>query len=256
MNSAKLTAKIMEKWHVKVLSLAAAILIAVFFRMNSLETRFFSAPLIIHSSDELIPANPFASSVRISIRGEADGIQPILEEDIEAFIDLGRYTNEGAYRVPVQIRKKGSALGVEPLEISVLPIEILLQLEQKVTKNINVFPKFSGTVAEGYELTYQSLIPASVVVEGPRSVLDGHIEFFTEIINLDMRYDDFSIVINTINENPLITIHGNSMLEFRGSVSRIAREDRQERNPAQLHFSLNDHGNGFIHHNAHNGEEE
>ena len=228
MNRAKLIAKITEKWPVKVLSLAAALIISVFYRMNNLETRFFTAPLLIESIETLIPAAAYASSVRISLRGEADGIQPILEEDIEAYIDLGRYTNEGNYRVPVQIRKKGSALGVEPLEISVLPIEIPMLLEQKVTRTIPVYPVFQGIVAEGYELTNQSIIPGSIVAEGPRSTLDNQIEFITEIINLDRRYDDFSIMVGIINDNPLITIHGNRMLEFRGSIRRIVREEQTE----------------------------
>jgi len=226
LNRAKLLSKITEKWPVKVLSLAAALIIVVFYRMSNLETRFFSAPLLIESSETLIPANAFASAVRISLRGEADGIQPILEEDIEAFIDLGRYTIEGNYRVPVQIRKKGSALGVEPLEISVLPIEIPLTLELRVTRNVDVYPVLQGTVAEGFELRHQSLIPQTVVAEGPRSVMESHLEFDTEIINLDGRYDDFSIMVNIIDDNPLISIHGSRLLEFRGAISRIAREEQ------------------------------
>jgi YbbR domain-containing protein len=199
--------------------------------MSNLETRFFTVPLLIESSDTLTPVNSFASSVKISVRGEAEGIQPILAEDIEAYIDLGRYSNEGNYRVPVQIRKKGSVLGVEPLEISVLPIEIPLLLEQKVTHNINVFPVLSGKVAEGYELTNQSLFPSSVIVEGPRSIFDSHIEFNTETINLDRRYNDFSVMVNIKNDNPLFSIHGSNILEFHGFISRIAREE-QENNTA------------------------
>jgi len=225
LNRAKLIAKITEKWPVKVLSLAAAIILSVFYRMNTLETRVFTVPLVIEQSDTLIAVNSFSSTVRVSLRGEADSIQPILEEDIEAYIDLGRYVNEGNYRVPVQIRKKGTAIGIEPLEISVSPIEISLLLEQRVTKNISVFPAFSGIVAEGYELTYQSLIPGSVIAEGPRSVLESHLEFFTETINLDRRYDNFSIMVSIIEDNPLISIHGSRILEFRGSISRIAREE-------------------------------
>lgn len=231
MNRTKLLAKIIEKWPVKVLSLAAAIIISVFYRMSTLETRFFTAPLRIESSDTLVPSAVFASSVRVSLRGEADGIQPILEEDIETYIDLRRYTNEGLYRVPVQIRKKGSAIGIEPLEISVLPIEIPLFLEQKLIRNVPVFPVFSGTVADGFELTNQSIIPASIIAEGPRSVLENHLEFNTETINLDRRYDDFSIMVNILNDNPLISIQGNRIIEFRGSISRIAREEQEEGSP-------------------------
>jgi hypothetical protein len=231
LNRARLFKIITEKWPVKVLSLAAAVIISIFYRMNNLETRFFTVPLSIESSDTLMPVNSFVSAVRISMRGEAEGIQPILAEDIEAYIDLGRYANEGNYRVPVQIRKKGGALGVEPLEISVLPIEIPLLLEQRVTRNVSVFAVLHGTVAEGYELTNQSLIPASVIVEGPRSIFDGHIEFNTETINLDRRYDDFSVMVNIKNDNPLLSIHGSNMLEFRGSINRIVREEETGNQP-------------------------
>jgi len=229
LNRTKLLELITEKWPIKVLSLSAAILISVFYRMSTLETRFFTAPIQIESSEILVPADVFASSVRVSLRGEADGIHQILEEDIEAYIDLGRYTAEGSYRVPVQIRKKGSALGIEPLGISILPAEIQVTLEQKIMRNIPVFPELSGTVAEGYELTYQSLIPGSVVIEGPRSVLDSRIVFNTETINLDRRYDDFTVMVNIINNNPLITIQGSRMLEFRGFINRIAREEQSVR---------------------------
>ena len=224
MNKAKLLSLITEKWPVKVLSLAAALLVSIFYRMSNLETRFFSAPLIIEESDSLIPANSFTSSVIISLRGEAEGIHQILDEDIEAYIELDRYVNEGNYKVPVHIRKKGSALGIEPLQISVVPIEIPLSLEQKIIKTVSVYPVFQGTVADGFELTYQALFPASVVAQGPRSILDSHIGFYTEIINLDRRYDDFSIMVNIINNNPLISIHGSQMIEFRGTIRRIVRE--------------------------------
>ncbi|WP_461248288.1 CdaR family protein [Treponema sp. R6D11] len=227
MNRSGFFAKITEKWPVKVLSLAAAIIIAIFYRMNSLETRFFTVPLLIESSDSLSPANSFPRSVKISARGEAEGIQPILAEDIEAYIDLGRYENEGTYRVPVQIRKKGRALGVEPLEISVIPVDIPLLLEDKITRNVSVFPVIRGSAAEGYELTNQSLTPSSVIVEGPRSLIDNRIEFNTETIDLDGRYEDFSIMVNIKNDNPLLSIHGSNILEFRGYISRIARETHE-----------------------------
>jgi len=227
LNRTRLFTIITEKWPVKVLSLAAAVIIAIFYRMNSLETRFLTVPLLIESSDTLLPANSFARSVKISVRGEAEGIQPILAEDIEAYIDLARYTNEGNYRVPIQIRKKGTALGVEPLEISVVPVDILLTLEQRMTRNVSVFPVLRGSTAEGYELTNQSLTPASVIVEGPRSIMDGRIEFNTEAIDLDRRYEDFSVIVNIKNDNPLLFIHGSNIAEFKGYISRIARDEHE-----------------------------
>jgi len=227
LNRSRLFTVITEKWHVKVLSLAAAIIIAIFYRMSSLEMRFFTVPLVVESNDVLLPANSFPRSVKITMRGEAEGIQPILAEDIEAFIDLEKYSYEGNYRVPIQIRKKGTALGVEPLELSVVPVDIQLTLEEKMTRNISVFPVLRGTVAEGYELTSQSLTPSSITVEGPRSLIEGHIEFDTEAIDLDRRHENFSIMVNIKNDNPLLSVHGSNILEFRGTINRISREEHE-----------------------------
>ena len=220
----KFISKLIEKWPVKILSLAAALIISIFYRMNTLETRFFSTPLQIEANESLIPINSHSTAVRISLRGESDQIQPILEEDIEAYIDLERFSNEGTYRVPVQIRKKGSALGIEPLEISVLPVEITIVLEQKITRSIPIFPVFSGTIASGYELTNQQIIPDRVTAEGPRRELENKVEFNTEIIDLDRRYENFTSRVNIIIDNPLINIHGDKMIEYHATINRIVRD--------------------------------
>jgi YbbR domain-containing protein len=224
----KLLSKITDKWPVKILSLAAALVISIFFRMNTLETRFFSVPLHVETSEILVSSSSILSSVRVSLRGESDIIQQILEDDIEAFIDLGRYSNEGTYRVPVQIRKKNSALGITPLEISVLPIEIPLDLEQKTRRSFPIFPVFLGTVAPGFELSSQQIIPEMIIAEGPRSILENLSGFNTEIIDLDRRYENFSVRVNIINNDPLIFIQGDRMIEYRGAINRIVRGNIRE----------------------------
>ena len=216
--------KITEKWPIKVLSVAAALVLMIFYRMNTLETRFFSAPLNVQGNERLLPSNTYAQNIRVSLRGEANNIYPILEEDIEVFIDLSRYTNEGVYRAPVQIRRTGSARGVEALEISVDPIEIPIRLEEKVSKHIPVVPVFGGTIAEGYELTSQSIIPTSVIAEGPRSSLESIHLFNTGTIDLEGRFDDFSVFVNILNNDPLIIIYGTRMVEYRGTINRRPHE--------------------------------
>ena len=231
MNSRQFLVKITEKWPVKVLSVAAALLLSVFHRINTLESRFLSAPLRIEANDTLVPASSFTQIVRVSLRGEGNSIYPILDDDIEAYIDLKKYANEGLYRVPVQIRKKGSAVGVEPLEISVEPMEIAINLENRLSRNINIMPVFHGNVADGYELANQSITPTIVIAEGPRSSMELLYEFYTGTIDLDGRFQDFSVMVNIINDNPLIQIHGNRMVEYRGVIKRIVRTV-QVNNPA------------------------
>jgi YbbR domain-containing protein len=219
----KLLERITEKWPVKVLSVAAALVISVFYRMHTLESRSFSVPLRVETNNTLVPASSFPQVIRISLRGEANNISTIAEEDIEAYIDLGRYTNEGSYRIPVKIQKRGSALGVEPLEISVEPAEILIKLENRISRSVNVYPIFHGAVAEGFELIDEYIIPDSIIAEGPRSRMESLIEFNTTIVNLDERDENFSVMVNIINNDPFIIIRGNRMIEYQGIIRMITR---------------------------------
>jgi len=223
LNSGKFLAKLTDRWHIKVLSLIAALVISVFHRINTLETRYFPVPLRIVSDGKLVPASTYAHIVKLGVRGESNDINSIVEDDIEAFIDLNKYTDEGTYRIPVQIHRKGSALGLEPLEISVDPIEINVLLEDKISHYVNVSPVIRGNVAEGYELTSQFIIPTTVTADGPRSAMEVLYEFDTGIIDLEGRFEDFSVIVNIINNNPLINIRGNNMLEYRGTIRRIPR---------------------------------
>jgi YbbR domain-containing protein len=218
--------RITDKWPVKILSVAAALLISVLYKMNTLETRFFPVPLRIESDSILVPASSYPQAVKIGLRGESSSIFPILEEDIEAYIDLSKYSFEDSYRIPIQIRKKGSAIGIEPLEITVEPVDIFVRLENKTTRTIKISPFFRGSIAEGYEMTSQLIIPSEIIAEGPRSNVNALYEFNTGPIDLDGRYENFSVMINIINNDPLIVTHGSRMVEYQGTIQQIAVKTR------------------------------
>jgi YbbR domain-containing protein len=223
LNGGQLLVKITEKWPAKILSLAAALIIFVFYRLSTLETRVLTIPLKVEAAESLIPENYLAHTVRVTLRGEINNILTITENDIEAYIDLNRYVKEGTYRIPIQIRKAGNALAVEPLEISITPAAINLTLEEKITRYIDVYPILSGDIASGYEIKSQFIIPESVIAEGPRSSLDKLKEFSTNTIDLDGRSGDFTILVPIKNDNPNITIHGSKLIEYNCTISRIER---------------------------------
>jgi hypothetical protein len=70
-------------------------------------------------------------------------------------------------------------------------------------------------------MTSQSITPAFVTAEGPRNVLNSQHEFATNTIELDGRNENFSLLVNIINDNPLITIHGNKMIEYSAVIRPI-----------------------------------
>jgi hypothetical protein len=220
LNHSQILAGLAKNWLAKVLSIALAIVLFAFHRLGSLEDRFFSVPLNVELSSSLVPASSYTRIVRITLRGDATSIYPILEDDIEAYIDLRNHTAPGLYRAPVQIRKKGTALGVEPLEISVDPMEISLELDQKMSKYVPLSANLRGGVQAGYNLISYTLTPAQVVVDGPLTLLGSITELSTDYIDLDDRNEDFSATVKILNRDPLLVIRGNGAAEFRGFVRR------------------------------------
>jgi hypothetical protein len=220
-NGRKLLALAVERWPAKVLSIALALILFAIHRMSLLEDRFFSTPLHIEVHSNMIPASSYPRMIRVSLRGEANSIYPILEDDIETYLDMTRHTEEGTYRAAVLVRKKGTALGVEPLEISVDPLEILLELEQRVSKYVPLTPNFQGYPEQGYELVSYSLTPAQVAVEGPRRRMANLSELFTDTIELGGRSEDFVTTVRILNRDSLLLIRGDGMAEFRGFVKKL-----------------------------------
>jgi hypothetical protein len=221
-SSGTILAMIAKNWHVKALSVALAIILFVFHRTSLLENRFFSVPLRVELNGNLVPASSYPRMVRITLRGEANSIYPILEDDIDAYLDLtpARYNIEGRHRAPVKIRKEGTALGVEPLEIEVDPPEVSIELDRKISKYVPLMANLQGKVAEGYELVSYTLTPTQVVVDGPLRLMSSLSEISTDVIELGGRTDDFTTTVHIMNRDPLLVIRGDGITEFRGLVRK------------------------------------
>ena len=211
----------MENWPAKVLCIGLAIILFIYHRLSTLERRFFSVPLNVEHMSSLLPSSSYPRMVRVSLRGEADSIFPIMEDDIEVYIDMDIYNMPGTYTVPVQWRKKGTAQGVEPLQITVDPMEITLSLDLKISKFVPLSASLRGQVESGYTMTSYSLNPTQVIIDGPAELMGGISGLYTEPVDLDGRSGDFSVIVNILNRDPLIVIRGNGITEFRGNISQI-----------------------------------
>ncbi|MDR0399855.1 MAG: hypothetical protein LBH51_02810 [Treponema sp.] len=234
--------KLAENWVPKVLSIALALVIFMFHRLNTLETRFFSIPLILDIPAHLCPSSSYVRMVRVSLRGDANNIQPVQDDDIEAYLDLQGYESPGSYHAPIKLRKKGTALGVEPLELTVDPVAINIDLDYKQNKYVPLTANIEGSPEPGFDLVSHTLSPTQVVLEGPSSLLDNVFELYTDVIDLNGRNADFSVTVAILNRDPLLTIRGNGMTEFKGFVH--ARVD--VRNFGNLPITLSFLGPGLL----------
>jgi YbbR domain-containing protein len=214
LNIKKIILGLAENWPAKVLSVALAIMLFVFNQMSTLTTRTLSVPLTVETGYTMVPGSTYPRTVRVRLRGEDEGIKLITDSDIEAYVDFSRYETEGLYRAPVQVRKKGSALAIEPLEITVNPLEISVNLDRRINKTLSLSASIRGNPAPGFDMISHSISPGEIVVSGPSGVLGSITEIKTEPIDIEGRSGDFSIIVNIANPNPLFVIMGESTVEF------------------------------------------
>lgn len=179
-----LSGLVFNNWHVKVLSLIAAILIVYFNSINTLEERVLAVPLEARLSADYLPIEQIPASVRITLRGESDDIVNITNEDIAAFVDFSSFRSSGSHSAAVQVERKQNALTVDPLQITSEPTQISIDLAERAVREVEVRADVRGALAVGYELTQVSIDPSPVTISGPINALDNLTEVTTQRISI------------------------------------------------------------------------
>lgn len=220
MNIQNLIDKTIENWPAKIICLTLALLLFLFYRMSTLEERFFSIPLEIENNGTMVPASLYPRMIKISLRGEMDSIYPIQENDVGVFVDLGAITKEGEYQLPVQTRLLGTALGIDPLEVSVEPSQITMRVEHRLVKKAAVIPSFKGYPEAGYEFNGYTVRPSILEIDGPRSAIENISELLTEPVDLTGINESFEGIISVLNKNMLVSISGDGKVNYKVTISK------------------------------------
>ncbi len=220
MRTRQLFERITENWPAKILSIVAATLLFLFYRISTLQERFINVPLHVVTSTQFVPTSSIPDSVRVTLRGKADTIFLVHQEDIDAFIDLSVYQNAGVYRVPVKVNRKGATANAD-FEIKVSPLELTVTLEKKVTKTVKVSANITGFPAKGYELGQYFLSPQSVQIVGPESRVKGIDSLRTDPVDLNGKSQDFTERVGVAVPDPSIKVAGNEMVQFHGTIHKV-----------------------------------
>jgi len=217
-----LTDKMLENWPAKIVCFTLALLLFLFYRMSTLEQRYISVPLIVETNGDLVPASSYPRMVKIGLRGEMDSIYPIQESDVVAYVDLSQYNKEGELRVPVQTRLKGTALDVDPLEVTVEPVEISLRLEHRLIKKVPVTATFKGYPEAGYEFAGYTVNPEFVELSGPRTAIEKIRDMVSEQVELTARNASFEGDVALVNRNSLVSVSGNGKIRYSVIINQTS----------------------------------
>jgi YbbR domain-containing protein len=213
-------ARLASDWPAKVLSIAAALLLFFFYRLNRLEERYLSVPLQVTTNDEFVPASQYPRSVRLALKGESNDLFDIQESDIKASIDLSGVKAVGLSRAVVAIEKKGGALGIDPLEIRPDPAEVSVAMERRSSRVVPVTPAFHGYLEPGYNLKAFDISPGEVQIIGPESAISRLSDMTTEPIELTGKMSDFAVKARIVHSSALVQVSGSDVVEFRGTVEK------------------------------------
>lgn len=218
MKAPSLVERAIVDWPAKIVCLVLALLLFLFYRMSTLDQRYFSVPLTVESNGNFAPASTYPKMVKIRLRGETNSIYPILESDVTASVDLARFDAEGEVRVPIRAHLSGTALGIDPLEVTVDPPEIKLRLEHRVSKKVPINPDFRGFPETGFELTGYTVNPSTADISGPRSTVAKIATVTTDSVDLSGRSANFSGTALLLNTNPLVELSGGERVEYNVAI--------------------------------------
>ena len=211
----------LHNWPVKIISIAAALLLFFFYRVSSLEERFFNVPLALTFHENFIPAEDVPETVRIVIRGRSEDIKLVLENEIKASADFTAYGREGRFTESVKIKKTGFAMDLEALEIRVEPRELNMLIESLMVKTLEVFPSVIGFPGKGYELIQSYITPSSVEVYGSRSKIENLKIVHTEEIDIGSKIEDFSTSVRLKKPDSSLSFSGGDIVEFSASIKPV-----------------------------------
>ncbi|UCF97149.1 MAG: YbbR-like domain-containing protein [Spirochaetaceae bacterium] len=216
MKPRRVVESIFSSWPAKIISLTAAALLFLFYRVNTMDERFVSVPLQVDPPAGLAISKPYPKSARVTLRGKEEAIFSVIEEDIEVYADFGRFQSEGQFRVPVRVVRRGSSLNIEPLDIRVEPAEISVTLEQRVEKTVALEAVIRGSPPAGYDLVQYTIVPDGVQISGPRSIVNSVEAIELEEIDLEGRTEDFTEQVMIVEENSLLDYPRERAVVFRG----------------------------------------
>ena len=204
MNTKKLINKLTEDWVAKVFCIAAAVLIYVFHQVAVLDKKTFTVPLNVVSDGLLINETPVPGFIRVTVRTSSDSIGAVTPQAIKAVINLNQYTAAGEYNVPVDVSLSSDLLLIEPLEFSVKPEYITMQLDEKVEKYVSVTPSVSGEVSHGYVIKNIDIVPSAVKIIGPSKIVEKTNYIYTGKVNVKGAATGFTTEVPLDNINKLV----------------------------------------------------
>ncbi len=217
----------LEDWLMKLVALVItfALWLGVSGLRRATTTRLRNITLNLQVPNEVEITNAAVQEVDIVVSGDRDRIEQLNLRDLLVSIDLSDVpTGEKLIQLTPENVNVRLPTGIKLDEIQ--PNKIAVKLEPVEQRDIPVQAETDGSVAEGFEIYSETVVPSKIRVRGPSSFIKSLGFIMTDKINLDNRREDFiarQVPVNVSNPkaNALDTV---ADVIFRIGEKRIEKQ--------------------------------
>lgn len=216
----------LEDWLLKLIALA--ITMALWMGVTGLRApttvRLKNITLNTRISNDMEITNTPAREVDVVVTGDKRRVDRLNPNDLVISVDLSD-VKPGDRTVQLTPETVNLELpsGIKLEEIQ--PNKIAVRLENVAEREIEVKPEIEGSVAEGFEIYSQTVVPATVRVRGAESFVKSLDSISTDRINIENQRENFTVRQIGLNvANPNVTVlDGIVDVIFRIGERRVER---------------------------------
>ncbi len=172
----------LEHWNLKIISIFLSLVLWLFVRGDPSAERVITVALEIQVPRSMEITNERPTSVDVTLRGTISNTW--FSQSVPTCIINLQGADEGEHLVPLTANnvRIPRASGIQVLRVS--PARVMLVLERTVSKEVPIIVPIQGEAARGFEIYDLISKPATIVITGPRSHIEGISEIPTESVSL------------------------------------------------------------------------
>jgi YbbR domain-containing protein len=165
----------------KLASFILAIALWFFVVLSGRSGIFMDIPLMYINAPHEFEVVDFPRTVSVNIEGQERLIKSLKQNEINAVIDLSK-TREGKsfYKITNENIKLPKTLEVTSIE----PQTIGITIEKHLRKTVAVQPAVVGVPERGFVIYEIKVVPETVVIEGPKSIISQINNIKTEPVDI------------------------------------------------------------------------
>ncbi len=185
----------------KVISLLLGVLLWYFVVGEDQVDITMQVPIeVVNLSPDLVIANEYKRDIEVSVRGARSLIQELRDRHITRPVDLSA-AKPGTFVVKNDPDSIPFPNGVTVLRVQ--PTNIVLLLDKLIQKRFSIDAVVDGEPQKGYEVKSLQLEPDSLVIAGPKAIL-----------NSELALQTFPIDLEGINKSVMRQVHLNLQPDF------------------------------------------